>query len=152
MRRTILTTLALLFGLGTSVLAQEHPEHPKSGQKEHPGKEMTLDTLSEAITAYIQNDAKLKGGAFLILDPQTKGVLQLTLVQVHKERLASLGNGVYFACTDMKATDGTVYDLDFFMKQGEKGIETTEVAIHKQAGKPRYNWKEENGTWSKVKI
>ena len=151
MRRASLALLALLLALGTSALAQEHPEHPKSAQ-EHPKTEMTLDTLAEAITAYIQNDAKLKGGAFLILDPQTKGVLQLTLVQVHKERLASLGNGVYFACTDMKATDGTVYDLDFFMKQGEKGIETTEVAIHKQSGKPRYNWKEENGTWSKVKI
>ena len=152
MRSPIFAALILLLALGTSALAQEHPEHPKSGQKEQPGTQMTMDTLAEAITTYIQTDSKLKGGAFLVLDPQTKAVLQLALVQVHKEKLASLGNGVYFACTDMKAPDGTVYDLDFFMKQGAKGIETTEVAIHKQAGKPRYNWKEENGTWRKEKI
>ena len=159
MKRPIVAIALLSFVFGTSALAQEHPEHPKTekAKQEHPehpesGHEMTLDTLAEAITSYIQNDAKLKGGAFLVVDPQTKAVLQLQLVKVHKERLATLGDGVYFACTDMKATDGTVYDLDFFMQQTDHGIQTTEVAIHKQAGKPRYNWKEENGKWLKVKI
>ncbi len=159
MKRPFVALAVLLFAFGTSAMGQEHPEHPKSGQakQEHPEhpqakQEMSLDVLAEAITSYIETDSKLKGGAFLVLDPQTKSVLQLQLEKVHTERLATLGNEVYFACTDMKAADGTVYDLDFFMQQTEHGIQTTEVAIHKQAGKPRYSWKEENGTWRKVKI
>jgi hypothetical protein len=159
MKRPIAAIAVLLFALGTSAVAQEHPEHPKKGEakQEHPEHpqakgELTLDTLAEAITDYIETDTKLKGGAFLVLDPQSKTVLQLKLAKVHKDRLSGLGNGVYFACTDMEAADGTVYDLDFFMQQTEHGIHTTEVAIHKQGGKPRYNWKEENGTWRKVKI
>ena len=70
---------------------------------------------------------------------------------MHKDKLAALGDDVYFACTDMKAADGTVYDLDFFMKQTGHGIETTEVTVHKKSGKARYGWKEVDGVWKKVK-
>lgn len=147
-------TLAL-FALGTSALAQEHPEHPKKNEQhaEHPepGGKMTLDELAEAITSYIALDSKLKGGHFLVYDAQDKKPLMLTLEKVHKERLSSLGGGVYFACTNMKSSDGTIYDLDFFMKRTGHGTETTEVAVHKKAGKPRYGWKEQEGIWKKVK-
>jgi hypothetical protein len=138
---------AVLWLLAAPLAAQEHPEHPKG---EHP-QEMTLDQLATAITDYIARDSKLKGGPFLVYDAVDKKPLQLELVLVHKDRLSSLGEGVYFACTDMKATDGTVYDLDFFMKKGDAGVETTEVSIHKKAGAPRYGWKEEAGVWKKVK-
>ena len=149
-------TLGLL-ALGPSALAQEHPEHPKKDEKQatvNPdaaGPQLTLDQLADAITAYIERDSKLKGGYFLAYDAEEKKPLVLTLESVHKERLASLGDGIYFACTDMKSTAGTIYDLDFFMKRIAGGIETTEVAIHKKAGKARYGWKEENGVWKKVK-
>ena len=112
---------------------------------------MTVDGLAEAIVAYIDDDSKLKGGYFLVYDSRDKKPLQLNLVKVHIDKLASLGDGVYFACTDMKASDGTLYDLDFFMKQTDHGIVTTEVAIHKKSGKARYGWKETDGTWAKVK-
>jgi hypothetical protein len=145
-------TVALL-ALGTSAWAQEHPEHPK---KEHPEKAkaadtMTLDELAEAITLYVERDAKLKGGWFLVYDAVDKKPLMLKLDKVHKEKLASLGGGVYFACADLKSDGGVVYDLDFFMKRGASGIETTEVSVHKKAGQPRYGWKEEGGVWKKVK-
>ncbi len=150
------------FGLlvfGTSARAQEHPEHPKekSEEKKQPaehaesGEKMTLDELAVAITQYIEQDSKLKGGYFLVYDAEEKKPLVLQLEKVHKDRLSALGGGLYFACTDMKSSDGTVYDLDFFMKRTGRAIETTEVAIHKKAGKPRYGWKEENGIWKKVK-
>jgi hypothetical protein len=145
---------AALLVVGTSVMAQEHPEHPKQGEKQAeqaPEMKMTLDELADAIAAYIERDTKLKGGYFLVYDAGEKKPLVLKLDKVHKERLAGLGGGVYFACTDMKAADGVVYDLDFFMKKNADGIETTEVSIHKKAGKPRYGWKEENGVWKKVK-
>ncbi len=143
-------TLAL-FVLGTSLYAQEHPEHPKETKGQESASTMTLDELADAITRYIAQDAKLKGGHFLLYDVGDKKPLVLQLDKVHKDRLSALGGGVYFACTDMKSTDGTIYDLDFFMKRTEHGIETTEVAVHKKAGKPRYGWKEDNGIWMKVK-
>ncbi|MFQ5600535.1 MAG: hypothetical protein ACE5G2_08275 [Candidatus Krumholzibacteriia bacterium] len=161
MQKRILAGLtALLILIAASAFGQEHSEHPKktehpSEHPEHPEEqavsEMTLDMLAEAITRYIESDAKLKGGYFLVYDTVDEKTLQLELLKVHKERLATLGHGVYFACTDMEATDGTVYDLDFFMKQTDGGTETTEVAVHKKSGKPRYGWKEDNGTWKKVK-
>jgi hypothetical protein len=149
-----IVTVALLV-LGTSALAQEHPEHPKQDEKqaEQPKaeKKMTLDDLADAITLYIEQDSKLKGGYFLVYDAEEKKPLVLKLDKVHRERLAGLGGGVYFACTDMKSDGGVIYDLDFFMKQTANGIETTDVSVHKKAGKPRYGWKEENGVWKKVK-
>jgi hypothetical protein len=155
MRRFLAGWAATLCLAAAPLAAQEHPEHPKEQAKEHPEKEeagkMTLDELADAITEYIEHDSMLKGGFFLVYDPIDKKPLQLELVEVHRERLASLGQGVYFACTDMKAADGTVYDLDFFMKKAGPGIETTEVAVHKKSGTPRYGWKEENGVWKKVK-
>ena len=148
-------TVALL-ALGTSALAQEHPEHPKQDEKkavqlEPVEKKMTLDELADAITLYIEQDSKLKGGYFLVYDAEEKKPLALKLDKVHRDRLSGLGGGVYFACTDMKSDGGVVYDLDFFMKQTPRGIETTEVSVHKKAGKPRYGWKEDNGVWKKVK-
>jgi len=148
-----IVTLAL-FVLGTSALAQEHPEHPQKKEKAEPAEAaetMTLDELADAITEYIEQDSKLKGGYFLVYDAEEKKPLMLRLEKVHKDRLSSLGGGVYFACTDMKSSGGAVYDLDFFMKRTGDEIETTEVAIHKKAGKARYGWKEENGVWKKVK-
>ena len=104
--------------------AQEHPEHPSDRAKEP----MTIERLSKAITNYVQTDTKLKGGYFLIYDPVAKSVLSLTLERVHEDKLASLGNGVYFACADFKATDGTIYDLDVFMKGDD--FEPTDISVH----------------------
>lgn len=126
---------------------KEHPEHPE----DKAASGMTLDALAVAITEYVERDAKLKGGFFLVYDTVDKKPLQLQLVKVHKDKLATLGDGLYFACTDMKAANGTVYDFDFFMQQTDEGIETTEVTVHKKSGKPRYGWKEVDGTWKKVK-
>ena len=140
-----ITAMMLLWAHATP--ADEHPEHPE----DKSSSAMTLETLAEAITAYIEEDSNLKGGYFLVYDTVDKTPLQLELLKVHKDKLATLGNGVYFACTDMKAADGTVYDLDFFMQQTDDGIETTEIAVHKKSSKPRYTWKEVNGIWEKVK-
>lgn len=148
--------LAILFSWPQMTLAQEHPapEHPEKKAVTTEGKastKMTLDALEKAISGYIDEDSKLKGGYFLVYDTVDKKPLQLEILKVHKDKLATLGEGVFFACTDMKAADGTVYDLDFFMKETDDGIETTEVAVHKKSGKPRYAWKEVNGIWKKVK-
>jgi hypothetical protein len=151
MRGFLIGFAALVCFRAAPLAAQEHPEHPEHPKdKEQAPQAMTLDALAEAIAGYIQQDAKLKGGYFLVYDTVDKKPLALELEKVHKDRLATLGDGVYFACTDMKSAEGTVYDLDFFMKQTEHGLETTEVDIHKKSGKPRYGWKEDNGVWKKL--
>ncbi len=132
----------------------EHPEHPAEHPSEHPSehptaraKEVTKESLAEAITRYINNDAALKGGYFCIYDLEAKAVLVLSLDKVHQDKLAKVSEGVYFACCDFKATNGKMYDLDFFMKAAASSLEVSEVTIHKEAGKPRYDWVEENGVW-----
>jgi hypothetical protein len=64
----------------------------------------------------------------------------------------TIGDGVYFFCVDMKATNGRVYDIDFFMKGPDRDqLEPTEIIIHKVNGEPRYNWyyDESGGIWKK---
>src|SRR5215813_387660 len=143
--------LALAFASGsvrTKAAASAEPpksgEHPKGAEHpEHPRDEakggMSMEHLSQAIRDYIAQDSALKGGFFFVYDTVDKKPLQLTLVKVHEDKLAGLGGGVYFACTDLKNADGVVYDLDFFMKSDEDGdLHTTEVAVHKKAGVARY--------------
>lgn len=127
--------------------AQEHPEHPTDDKANEP---VTIEMLSKAIAEYVETDSKLKGGYFLVYDPVAETPLRLTLDKVHEDKLATLGNGVYFACADFKAADGRIYDLDIFMKGNGGGLDPTEVSIHKVSGTPRYNWTEENGVWKKV--
>ena len=78
--------------------------------------------------------------------------LALDLVRVHDDRLANVGGGKYFACVDMKAADGTIYDIDFFMIGQPASMNITETSVHKINGKPLYNWKEQGGVWKKVRV
>jgi len=72
------------------------------------------------------------------------------LVKVHDDRLQDLGGGKYFACVDMKGTDGKTYDIDFFLTGQPGKMKVSETSVHKIDGKPLYNWKEDNGKWQKV--
>jgi hypothetical protein len=140
---TVFLTGAIIAG------AQEHPrEHPS----EHPTSEkpsITRESLATAITDYVNKESDLKGGYFLFFDKQQNKPLALTLANVHKDRLATLGDGVYFACADFKDTGGDMYDLDIFMKQGTKGLDVTDISVHKKNGEARYDWVEKDGVWSK---
>lgn len=147
--RIFLTVLVVLITGSVSASAQEHPsEHPS----EHPTStkaEVSKETLADAIIEYVNNESDLKGGFFLVYDQEQDKALALKLDKVHKERLATLGNGVYFACADFNATDGNVYDLDIFMKDSEHGLEVSEISVHKTNGEARYGWVEKDGVWSK---
>jgi hypothetical protein len=152
----------------------EHPEPPKPKPKPTP-KPLTKEELADKITAYIEKDTKLKGGYFLYYDKVADKALVLTLDKVHRERVAKTGKEVYFACSDfashskakptggtfgaakparaaMRAKDGVVYDIDFWMKRTARGrwsrLEVTEIMVHKVDGKPRYTWQEKDGVWT----
>jgi len=153
-RLIIAAALALFFS--PVAFGQEHPEHPKKkeGTKnaEHPskgGKEVTTAEISTGIKKHISAETKKASDKKFHVTYEGKD-LALDLVKVHDDRLSSLGDGKYFACVDMKATDGTTYDIDFFMSGKAGDMKVTETSVHKVNGKPLYNWKEENGVWKKV--
>jgi hypothetical protein len=160
-RFIVATAVALFFSPATSSFAQEHPEHPtkkaetkKGEHPEHPkkgseGKKVTKSEISIGIKKHISSESKNSSDKKFHVNYEGKD-LALGLVKVHDDRLSSLGEGKYFACVDMKATDGTAYDIDFFMAGKPGDMKVTETSVHKINGKPLYNWKEEGGVWKKV--
>jgi hypothetical protein len=152
-------SIALFFA--PAGFAQEHPEHPKKKEEtknaehsEHPkkgGKEVSTAEISTGIKKHISAESKKSSDKKFHTAYEGKD-LALDLVKVHDDRLSNLGEGKYFACVDMKATDGMTYDIDFFMSGKPGDMKVTETSVHKVNGKPLYNWKEENGVWKKVSI
>ena len=147
--KTIATGLFSLLVVAL-VSAQEHPqEHPT----DNPTSASRIDkeSIVAAIEQYVDRDANLKGGSFLVLDDQTGDVLRLKLDRVHKKRLASVGNDTYFACADFTTSKGITYDLDLFLKGASPNeLAVTEIAVHKEEGKARYTWSEKMGVWTRV--
>ena len=103
------------------------------------------DGLKRFISGYAAKSADKKFHM-----PYHRKDLALDLVKIHDDRFSSLGGDKYFACVDMKGTDGKIYDIDFFLTGQPGKMKVTETSVHKIDGKPLYDWKEENGTWHKV--
>jgi hypothetical protein len=159
-RLIIAAAITLFFTPAAIIIAQEHPEHPKKSAEqpkqgaEHPKKGAEAKQVSTAeISAGIKKniDAQSKKSSDGKFHVKYEGQdLALELTKVHDDRLQDLGGRKYFACVDMKGTDGKTYDIDFFLTGQPGQMKVTETAVHKIDGKPLYNWKEENGTWHKV--
>ena len=150
LRLVIALAIALFFTPAALIIAQEHPEHPEHPQK---GKSTEKRVSTADISAGIKKniDAQTKKSSDGKFHVKHEGQdLALDLVKVHDDRLQDLGSSKYFACVDMKATDGKTYDIDFFLTGEPSKMKVTETSVHKVDGKPLYDWKEENGTWHKV--
>jgi hypothetical protein len=139
--------IALFFTPATLVLSQEHPEHPQAGGA---AKQVSTGDISVGIKKHINIETNKTDGKFRV-NYQDQD-LALNLIKVHDDRLQDLGGGQYFACVDMKGTDGKTYDIDFFLTGEPGNMKVTETSVHKINGKPLYNWKEENGKWNKVPV
>ena len=68
------------------------------------------DGLKKFISGYA---AKYPDNKFHM--PYQRKDLALDLVKLHDDRFSNLGGDKYFACVDMKGTDGKIYDIYFFM-------------------------------------
>jgi len=149
-RLIITVAIALFFTPAALVSAAEHPEHPEHPQKGKAGKkQVSKSDISAGIKKNIDAETKKSSDGKFHVNYQSQD-LALDLIRVHDDRLSDLGGGKYFACVDMKGTDGKSYDIDFFLT-GQPGTMTvTETAVHKIDGKPLYDWKEDNGKWHKV--
>src|SRR4029077_8959732 len=75
----------------------------------------------------------------------------LDLITIHADRLSDLGDNKHVVCVDLKAANGAIYDVDFFITVRSGTLSVTEASVHKIKGKPLYNWKEEGGIFKKVK-
>ena len=157
----IAVAVSSFFAPAIAVRAAEHPEHPRPATQAPPGKsgehpqkagakEVSKADISIGIKKHIDSETKKSSDKKFHVSYQGK-VLALDLVKVHDDRLSDLGRGKYFACVDMKATDGKTYDIDFFLTGQPGNMAVTETTVHKIDGEPLYNWKEENGYWKKVK-
>ena len=128
------------------------PGSERSDPDPHPENahltQVSTDSLAQGITDYVQAESSRRGGEFPVDDPAQQTTLGLTLTTVHRERLSQLADGRYFACADFKGRDGHVYDVDIFMRRESTGLTPTDLIVHKQDGKPRFDWVERNGAWS----
>jgi len=153
-------SVALFLAPAMPLFAAEHPQirvqplpqtttsAPQSGT---PTMVLSKADISAGIKRHIAGDRKKSSDKKFHVNYRGKD-LALDLVKVHDDRLSSLGSGKYFACVDMKATDGTIYDIDFFMAGQPGSMKVTETSVHKINGKPLYNWKEQGGVWKKVPV
>jgi hypothetical protein len=162
---TRLTTgvlIALLLTPALPLLAQEHPRAPQQSQSQQLPQtrtgapqaamtEATMSDVSDALKRFISGYAAKSADKKFHVPYQRKN-LALDLIKVHDDRFSSLGGDKYFACVDMKGTDGKIYDIDFFMVLQSSKLTVTETSVHKINGKPLYNWKQEGGVWKKVKV
>jgi len=155
----------LIIALSVTVLLPAMPlsaQHPRPQSQQLPQittrptqsgiqtKEVSEADISAGIKRHIASDTKKSSDRKFHVKYGSKD-LALDLIKVHNDRLSSLGGGKYFACVDMKATDGTIYDIDFFMTGQPSSMRVTETSVHKVNGKPLYNWKEEGGVWKRVR-
>ncbi len=148
-RLIITVAIAVFFTPAALVSAAEHPEHPEHAKKGGAEKQVSKSDISAGIKKNIEVETKKSSDAKFHVKYEGQD-LALDLIRVHDDRLSDLGDGKYFACVDMKATDGKTYDIDFFLTGQPGKMNVTETSVHKIDGKALYNWKEENGKWHKV--
>jgi hypothetical protein len=150
-RLIIAAAIALFLSPATAIFSQEHPEHPEHPKAGGAKKQVSTADISAGIKKHIEAETKQSSDGKMHVKYEGQG-LALSLIKVHDDRLQDLGGGQYFACVDMKGTDGKTYDIDFFLTGQPGEMKVTDTSVHKIDGKPLYNWKEENGKWKKVPV
>ncbi len=154
--------IALLLTPVLPLRAQEHPRPSQQSQSQQlpqitsgaPQASMmqaSVSDISDGLRKFISGySAKSPDKKFHM--PYQRKDLALELVKVHDDRFSSLGGNKYFACVDMKGSDGKIYDIDFFMVPQPGKLTVTQTSVHKINGKPLYNWKQQGVVWKKVPV
>ncbi len=107
--------------------------------------------IKEQIEMHIAEEVARGEGYFRV--PFAGEDLELKLVRVHVEYLATLEPGRHFACVDMASADGEFYDIDFFLAGDRDGMTVTETSVHKRNGQPFYLWEQQpDRTWARAAV
>jgi hypothetical protein len=155
-------TIGLLLAPVLPLFAQDHPRAPQQSQSQQVPQttkggpqvatmQASMSEVSDGLKRFI-SDYAAKSADNKFHMPYQRKDLALDLIKLHDDRFSNLGGDKYFACVDMKGTDGKVYDIDFFMMVKPGKLTVTETSVHKVNGKALYNWKQEGGVWKKVKV
>ncbi|MHC4478058.1 MAG: transglutaminase-like domain-containing protein [Planctomycetota bacterium] len=122
----------------------------KAGLSQYVPPVFTED-IQKGIEKHIAEQTLLGDGYFRI--PHEGKELQLKLVRVHTEYLATLGPRRHFACVDLASANGDVYDVDFFLAGDPNAMTVTETTVHKINGQPLYLWKQRRDkTWRRAPV
>lgn len=157
-RLKVFLSIILVVGLVGVVGLKAQQEHPQEHPKEHPTREhpaakpITTADLEKEIKALIADKAKASGGEFPVKDNVLDKTWALELVRVHTDKLTQLDANTYFACVDFKADDGTLVDVDFYLKSDKGKLAMTDITVHKINGQPRFNYVEKEGFWERVPV
>ncbi len=107
--------------------------------------------IKAGIEKHIAEQIEAGGGYFRV--PFEGEELELKLVRIHVEYLASLAPQRHFACVDMASADGQFYDVDFFLEGDPGEMVVTETTVHKLNGVPYYLWEQnEEEHWERVPV
>jgi transglutaminase-like putative cysteine protease len=122
--------------------------HPHAARAQTPEKLPPVVTgdIQAGIEKHIAEQVARGEGYFTV---EFEGEeLELQLVRVHLEYLATLGPQSHFACVDMAASNGQFYDIDFFLEGDPGAMTVTETTVHKLNGRPYYLWEQdETESW-----
>jgi len=164
-RAITIISVSLFVTLSSPFFASdEHPGPPQQSQlKKSP--QTTTNNPQSAVEPLVVSEAEVYAGIKKYIDThaqksadkkfhvQSGGKdVALDLITIHDDRLSDLGGNKHYVCVDMKAANGAIYDIDFFITVRSGTLSVTEASVHKINGKPLYNWKEQNGIWKKVPV
>ena len=132
--------LLFLLGAGGGGLCAEVSTNEASPQRYELGPVTNIVTgdIKAGIEKHIRAEGVRGNGSMKL--PYKGKELELKLVRVHVEYLATLGPGRHFACVDMAGSDSGFYDVDFFMEGDPGSMRVTETTVHKIDGVPLYLW------------
>jgi hypothetical protein len=164
-RAITVISIALFLTLTSPLFAtDQHPGRPQQPQAKQSSQTTTGNPQSTTeplivnesevfagVKKYIYTQAQKSADKKFHIHSGGKDVA-LDLITIHADRLSDLGGNKHFACVDMKAANGAIYDIDFFMTVRSGTLSVTETSVHKINGKPLYNWKEQNGILKKVPV
>ena len=143
----VLFALLVVVGLPCLQVQAQEPEHP-----EHPTATPTVEEVAMFLEGHLAETTKASDGLLTVHDAKAEIDRRLRLDKIHRERLAKTAEATYFVCADFKDTDGTVFDLDFWVEQGSNGLQVAETMIHKEEGEPRYTWHQEGDVWMRKPV
>jgi hypothetical protein len=164
-RGITIISVSLFVALSSPFFASdEHPGPPQQPQLKKSPQTTTSNPQGTA-QPLVVSDAEVSAGVKKYIYTQTQKSadkkfhvqsggkdVALDLITIHDDRLSDLGGNKHFVCVDMKAANGAIYDIDFFIIVRSGKLSVTEASVHKINGKPLYNWNEDKGVWKKVSV
>ncbi len=148
--RALAAAGALLLSLAIGLSAFT-PRSATAGEQASEAPPIVTDDIRAGIEKHIAAEVVRGEGFFRV--PFAGEELELRLVRVHVEYLATLAPRQHFACVDMASADGQFYDIDFFMTGDPGAMAVTETTVHKLNGRPYYLWQQtDEGYWVRAAV